>query len=93
MLERLLDKLRHWDKALAGIDDPQGEYLLRLEDRVLRVEQEVDSFRKRLSVETVAKIQSAEADERGIATPQPAHIQEADESLRTRGERGRAQRF
>lgn len=46
MMQRLSAKLRHWAAALAGIDDPQGEYLLNLEERVRRLEGEVGQFRR-----------------------------------------------
>ena len=48
---RLLAKWRLWLEALAGLDDPQGDYLLRLEDRVRRLEGEVAGLRERLSTD------------------------------------------
>ena len=45
MLQRLLEKLRPWGEALAELDDPRGNYLLRLEDRVQRLEGEVIRLR------------------------------------------------
>ncbi len=45
MLQRLIEKLRPWGEALASLDDPQGEYLLGLENRILRLEGEVESLR------------------------------------------------
>jgi hypothetical protein len=38
MLQRLFEKLRPWAEAVAALDDPHGEYLLMLEDRVSRLE-------------------------------------------------------
>lgn len=37
MLDRLVARLRDWGDALAGIDDPKGEYLLNLEQRIGRL--------------------------------------------------------
>lgn len=48
---RLLAKWRLWLEPLAGIDDPQGDYLLRLESRVRRLEGEVAGLRERLSTD------------------------------------------
>jgi len=46
MMQRLLARMRLWEEAIAGIDDPQGEYLLNLEKRVHRLEGEVEQLRK-----------------------------------------------
>jgi hypothetical protein len=45
MLQRLFQKLRPWAEAVAALDDPHGEYLLMLEDRVSRLEGEVGRLR------------------------------------------------
>ncbi len=45
MLERLIEKVRPWVEAMDGADDPRGEYLLMLEARVSRLEDEVARFR------------------------------------------------
>lgn len=45
MLRRVIEKLRPWGEALASLDDPRGEYLLGLEDRIRRLEGEVESLR------------------------------------------------
>lgn len=44
MLEKLKEKLRPWGEALAGLDDPQGEYLAYLENRILRLEERVEQL-------------------------------------------------
>lgn len=41
MLERLFAKVRPWVEAMDGSDDPRGEFLLMLETRVSRLEDEV----------------------------------------------------
>jgi len=45
MLQRLMEKWRLWEEALAGMDDPQGEYLLNLDERVRRLEAKVEQLR------------------------------------------------
>ena len=45
MLQRLIEKLRPWEEALASLDDPRGEYLLGLENRIRRLEGEMESLR------------------------------------------------
>jgi hypothetical protein len=45
MLQGLLAKWRLWEGAFVGFDDPQGEYLLDLEERVRRLEGEVGRLR------------------------------------------------
>lgn len=45
MLQRLFEKLRTWAEAVAALDDPRGEYLLMLEDRVSRLEGDVRLLR------------------------------------------------
>lgn len=46
MLQKLLEQLRPWAEAMAELDDPQGEYLLRLEHRISRFEGEVELLRE-----------------------------------------------
>lgn len=46
MMQRLSEKLRLWGDALAGMDDPLGEYLLNLEERVRRLECEMEQLPK-----------------------------------------------
>ena len=41
MLQRLLARWRYWGEALAGIDDPIGEYLLGFDERIRRLEDQV----------------------------------------------------
>jgi hypothetical protein len=45
MLERLFEKVRPWVGAMDGADDPRGEFLLMLETRVSRLEDEVARLR------------------------------------------------
>lgn len=52
--QRLSAKLRLWGGALAGMDDPLGDYLLRLEERVRRLEGEVQQLRGLPSASTAA---------------------------------------
>ena len=41
MLQRLLARWREWGETLAGIDDPMGECLLGLDERIRRLEGQV----------------------------------------------------
>jgi len=45
MLERLFEKVRPWVEAMDGADDPRGEFLVMLETRVSRLEDEVSRLR------------------------------------------------
>lgn len=54
MMQRLTAKLGLWAEALAGMDDPQGEYLLNLEERFRRLEGEVEQLRKPPSTNAAA---------------------------------------
>lgn len=56
MLQQLLARWRLWEEALAGMDDPQGEYLLNLEERVRRLEGDVEHLRRPLSAEAAAAV-------------------------------------
>jgi hypothetical protein len=43
MFKRLWESLNDWAEAL-GMDDPRGEYTFRQEDRVAKLEREVESL-------------------------------------------------
>ena len=64
MLRRLLAELRLWEEAIAGLDDPFGDYLLELEKRVARLETDLAEVRKLLpdqsAVGGTANISSSE---------------------------------
>ena len=64
MLQQLLARWRLWEEALAGMDDPQGEYLLSLEERVRRLEGEVENLRRPLSADAVAAVTQTSASDR-----------------------------
>ena len=64
MLQRLLARWRLWEETLAGMDDPQGEYLLSLEERVRRLEGEVENLRRPLSADAVAAVTQTSASDR-----------------------------
>jgi len=44
MFKRFWRSLNDWAEALS-IDDPRGDYMFRLEDRVARLEREVEGLR------------------------------------------------
>lgn len=50
MTQRLSAKLRLWSDGFAGMDDPQGEYLLSLVERLCRLESEMEQLRRTPSV-------------------------------------------
>ena len=54
MMQRLTAELRLWGEALAEMDDPQGEYLLNLQERVRRLEGEVEQLRNMPSANAAA---------------------------------------
>ena len=56
MLQRLLARWRLWEQALAGMDDPRGEHLLSLEERVRRLEGVVVNLRTPLSADAAAAV-------------------------------------
>ncbi len=56
MLQRLLARWRLWEEALAGMDDPHGEYLLSLEERVRRLEGDVENLRSPISADAGAAV-------------------------------------
>ena len=45
MFRRFWESLNSWAEAL-DMDDPRGEYMFRLEDRVARLEREVEDLRR-----------------------------------------------
>ena len=59
MWKRLLEKWRLAAEAIDGMDDPQGEFLLALEQRVRRLEGEVDDLRKRFVMDPSPTVQVA----------------------------------
>lgn len=56
MLQQLLARWRLWDQALEGMDDPRGDYLLNLEERVRRLEGDVENLRRPLSADAAAAV-------------------------------------
>ena len=56
MLQRLLASWRLWEEALAGLDDPQGEYLLNLDERVRRLEAKVEQLHRPLPADAAAAV-------------------------------------
>ena len=44
MFKRFWQSLNDWAEALS-MDDPRGEYMFRLEDRVARLEREVEGLK------------------------------------------------
>ena len=44
MFKRFWQRMNDWAEALS-IDDPHGDYLFRLEDRVAKLESEVEGLR------------------------------------------------
>ena len=63
MLQRLLAKWRLWEEALAGMDDPQGEYLLNLDERVRWLEAEVERLLRPLPPDAAAAVTPTSAPE------------------------------
>lgn len=49
LMQRLSTKLHLWSQAMEGMDDPLCDDISRLEDRVRRLEGEVEQLRKLLS--------------------------------------------
>ncbi|MGO4560147.1 MarR family winged helix-turn-helix transcriptional regulator [Mesorhizobium sp. 2RAF21] len=60
MLKRWLARLKFWAEALEGIDDPRGDYLLRLEKRVCHLEDEVQALRNNSASSGAADTDAAE---------------------------------
>lgn len=56
MLQRLLARWRVWEQALEGMDDPRGDYLLSLEERVRRLEGVVVELSTPLSADAAAAV-------------------------------------
>ena len=46
MFKRLWERLNYWAEVM-DMDDPRGEYLLRLEERVTKLERDVEGFQIR----------------------------------------------
>lgn len=69
MLQRLLARWRPWAEALAGMDDPQGEYLLSLEERVRRLEDVVVNLRTPLPADAAVEVTSAPGVGRELIPP------------------------
>ena len=63
MLQRLLARWRLWEEALAGLDDPQGEYLLNLDERVRRLEVDVEQLRRPPPADAAATVTPTSAPE------------------------------
>lgn len=43
MFKRFWESLKYWTEVLS-MDDPRGEYMFRLEERVAKLEREVDGL-------------------------------------------------
>ena len=69
MLQRLLARWRPWAEALAGMDDPQGEFLLYLEERVRRLEGVVMDMRTPLPADAAVEVTSAPGVGRELIPP------------------------
>lgn len=54
LMQRLSAKLHLWGEAMAGVDDPLGDYLARLEERVRHLEDEVQKLSKPPSANAAA---------------------------------------
>lgn len=63
MLQWLLARWRLWKVALAEMDDPEGEYLLKLDGRVRRLEAEVEQLRQHLTTDALAAVAPTRAPE------------------------------
>ena len=63
MLQRLIEKFRPWAEAMAGMDDPHGEYLLCLDERVRRLEAKVEQLRRPLPADAAAAVTPTSAPE------------------------------
>jgi hypothetical protein len=69
MLQQLLARWRPWAEALAGMDDPQGEYLLALDERVRRLEDVVVNLRTPLPADAAVDVTSAPGIGRELIPP------------------------
>jgi hypothetical protein len=65
MLQRLLAKWRLWEETLAGMDDPQGEYLLNLDQRVRQLEAQLEQLRSPLPEDAAAAVTWTSGPETG----------------------------
>lgn len=63
MLQRLMAKWQLWQEALAGMDDPLGEHLLNLDERVRRLEAKVEQLPRPLPADTAAAVTPTSAPE------------------------------
>lgn len=63
MLKRLLVRGRLWAEALAGMDDPEGEYLIELDSRVRKLTDEVERLRSSLPADATAAVTPTSAPE------------------------------
>lgn len=54
MMRQMSAKLRDWGEALAGVDDPLGDYLINLDGRVRRLEGELTQLRETASASATA---------------------------------------
>ena len=52
MFKRIWERLNHWAEIL-HMDDPRGDYMFRLEDRVAKVEREVKGLQIQSRTSTV----------------------------------------
>jgi hypothetical protein len=64
MLNGLFEKFRPWAEALADLDDPRGEHLLNLDERVRRLEAEVEQLRRPHPADAAAAVTPTSAPER-----------------------------
>jgi hypothetical protein len=63
MLKQLLARGRLWAEALAGMDDPEGEYLIELDRRVCKLTAEVEQLRSSLPADATAAVTPTSATE------------------------------
>ena len=63
MLNGLFEKFRPWAEALADLDDPRGEHLLNLDERVRRLEADVERLLRPLPPDAAAAVTPMSAPE------------------------------
>jgi hypothetical protein len=56
MLKQLMARGRLWVEALAGMDDPEGEYLIELDRRVRKLTAEVEQLRSSLPADATPAV-------------------------------------
>jgi uncharacterized protein Yka (UPF0111/DUF47 family) len=61
MLQRLIEMFHPWAIAMAGLDDPIGDYLSMLEERVRRLEREADHLRSKIAADTPTRAPGSDA--------------------------------